>query len=99
MKVFNKLLRSIGSSVLAFCSSVGRIVIFALNAILHLVRPPFYGREVLSQLMQIGFYSLPVVGLTALFTGAALALQIYSGGVRFSAESVVPSIVALQELI
>ena len=95
MKVFNKLLRSIGSSVLAFCSSVGRIVIFALNAILHLVRPPFYGREVLSQLMQIGFYSLPVVGLTALFTGAALALQIYSGGVRFSAESVVPSIVAI----
>ena len=95
MKAFNKLLQSIGSSVLVFCSSIGRIVIFALNSILHLFRPPFYGKEFIIQFMQIGFYSLPVVGLTALFTGAALALQIYSGGARFSAESVVPSIVAI----
>jgi alanine racemase len=35
--------------------------------------------------------SLPVVGLTALFTGGALALQIYAGGARFNAEAVVPS--------
>ena len=35
------------------------------------------------------------MGLTAVFTGAALALQIYSGGTRFNAESVVPSIVAI----
>ncbi len=45
--------------------------------------------------MRIGYFSLPVVGLTTLFTGAALALQIYAGGARFSAESVVPSIVAI----
>jgi len=45
MKAFNKLLQSIGSSVLVFCSSIGRIVIFALNSILHLFRPPFYGKE------------------------------------------------------
>lgn len=45
--------------------------------------------------MQIGWFSLPVVGMTALFTGGALALQIYAGGARFSAESVVPSIVAI----
>ncbi|MDP5345148.1 MAG: ABC transporter permease, partial [Paracoccaceae bacterium] len=41
------------------------------------------------------YFSLPVVGLTALFTGGALALQIYAGGARFSAEAVVPSIVAI----
>ncbi len=45
--------------------------------------------------MRIGYFSLPVVGMTALFTGAALALQIYAGGARFNAESVVPSIVAI----
>ncbi len=33
--------------------------------------------------------------LTALFTGGALALQIYAGGARFNAETVVPSIVAI----
>jgi ABC transport permease subunit len=36
-----------------------------------------------------------VVGLTAIFTGGALALQIYAGGARFNAEAVVPSIVAI----
>ncbi len=36
-----------------------------------------------------------MVGLTTLFTGGALALQIYSGGARFNAEAVVPSIVAI----
>lgn len=35
------------------------------------------------------------MGLTALFTGGALALQIYAGGSRFNAEAVVPSIVAI----
>ncbi|NKX72018.1 ABC transporter permease, partial [Rhodobacteraceae bacterium R_SAG1] len=39
--------------------------------------------------------SLPVVGLTAIFTGGALALQIYAGGARFNAEAVVPQIVAI----
>ena len=48
-----------------------------------------------SAILQIGYFSLPVVGLTALFTGGALALQIYAGGSRFSAEAVVPQIVAI----
>ncbi len=33
--------------------------------------------------------------MTAVFTGGALALQIYAGGSRFNAETVVPSIVAI----
>ena len=56
---------------------------------------PFYAREFGKSLFHIGFLSLPVVGLAALFTGGALALQIYSGGARFSAEAVVPQIVAI----
>jgi phospholipid/cholesterol/gamma-HCH transport system permease protein len=55
----------------------------------------FYFREFTQQLLTIGYFSLPVVGLTALFTGGALALQIYSGGARFNAEAVVPSVVAI----
>jgi phospholipid/cholesterol/gamma-HCH transport system permease protein len=74
---------------------LGRIAIFAGETLSHLVRPPFYPKEFLAALMQIGWFSLPVVGMTALFTGGALALQIYAGGARFSAEAVVPSIVAI----
>ncbi len=88
-------LASIGRSTMALFASIGRVVMFGALAISHLIRPPFYGREFAAQVLQIGFYSLPVVGLTALFTGGALALQIYSGGARFSAEAVVPSVVAI----
>ena len=73
----------------------GKISLFVISTYTHIIRPPFYWRELLSRIFNIGYLSLPVVGLTALFTGAALALQIYSGGARFNAESVVPSIVAI----
>ncbi|MEL6516661.1 MAG: ABC transporter permease [Pseudomonadota bacterium] len=90
-----KILAAIGATVLGFLAVIGQITIFAARAVSHLVRPPFYPREFLTQLGFIGFLSLPVVGLTALFTGGALALQIYAGGARFNAETVVPSIVAI----
>lgn len=85
----------LGRSVIAMQASIGRVAIFTANAVSQLFRPPFYPRELLQALLQIGWLSLPVVGLTALFTGGALALQIYAGGSRFQAESVVPSIVAI----
>ncbi|MEJ6479070.1 MAG: ABC transporter permease [Octadecabacter sp.] len=86
---------SLGAAVLAVFAAIGRVAIFTAQTISHLVRPPFYPREFGQALLQIGYFSLPVVGLTAFFTGGALALQIYAGGARFSAEAVVPQIVAI----
>jgi phospholipid/cholesterol/gamma-HCH transport system permease protein len=88
-------LASIGAAFLGLLASVGRLAMFTGQTLSHLIRPPFYGREFGNALIQIGYFSLPVVGLTALFTGGALALQIYAGGARFSAEAVVPQIVAI----
>ena len=85
----------IGRSTLFFLAAIGRVVLFGLDILRHCVTGPFYWRELFSSLIQIGWLSLPVVGLTALFTGGALALQIYAGGARFNAEAVVPSIVAI----
>lgn len=90
-----RFLAAIGRSVIEMFASIGRIVLFAGTALSHLLRPPFYLREFAQALLFIGYFSLPVVGLTALFTGGALALQIYAGGARFNAETVVPSIVAI----
>ena len=89
------LLTATGRGTRGALEGVGRVVRFALAVLAHMLRPPFYTREFLWQLMAIGWQSLPVVGLTALFTGGALALQIYAGGARFNAEAVVPSIVAI----
>lgn len=88
-------LRGIGRTTLAAFAAIGRIAIFAASAVSHILRPPFYPKEFVQAIFHIGYFSLPVVGMTALFTGGALALQIYSGGARFSAETVVPSIVAI----
>ena len=86
---------SLGRLFINSLASLGRVVLFAINTISHIVRPPFYPREFLSALINVGYLSLPVIGLTAIFTGAALALQIYSGGSRFNAPEVVPQIVAI----
>ncbi len=90
-----RFLASIGRAVLSALASVGSVALFALETVSHLFRPPFYGREFWHALIQIGWLSLPVVGLTAFFTGGALALQIFAGGSRYGAEAVVPSIVAI----
>lgn len=86
---------TIGRSTLGMLRVIGQVTIYAGRAVSHILRPPFYPRELLWQLLQIGWLSLPVVGLTALFTGGALALQIFAGGSRFNAEAVVPQIVAI----
>jgi phospholipid/cholesterol/gamma-HCH transport system permease protein len=89
------LLAGLGRSVLSALAMMGRVAMFAADTVSHLFRPPFYAREFGHALIHIGWLSLPVVGMTALFTGGALALQIYAGGSRFNAETVVPSIVAI----
>ena len=83
--------RRIGRLALGLTRAMGRVAIFAGRGLGAVPEP----REFLRQLVQIGWLSLPVVGLTALFTGAALALQMYSGGQRFSAAEVVPAVVAI----
>ena len=88
-------LAALGRTVLAALAALGRVALYTGATLAHLVRPPFYLREFGQSLLTVGYFSLPVVGLTAVFTGGALALQIYAGGARFSAEAVVPQIVAI----
>ena len=90
-----KVLRNLGQCVNVSLNKIGKVTDFIISIFLNLVTPPIYGREILKAFYQIGWMSLPVLGLTALFTGGALALQIYAGGSRFNAEQVVPAIVAI----
>ncbi|MGP1395191.1 MAG: MlaE family ABC transporter permease [Inquilinaceae bacterium] len=86
---------AIGGSFLTFLTHIGRLAIFTGTAVSHCFRPPFYPRQYLRQFIDIGYYSLPVVGLTTLFTGMVLALQSYSGFSRFNAESAIATVVVL----
>ncbi len=95
MKRILDLLALIGRGVIGAAAHAGNLALFALSGLSHLVRPPFYGRMFLRALIEIGFFSLPVVALTAIFTGMVLALQSYTGFARFSAEGAVASLVVL----
>src|SRR4029077_6125333 len=57
--------------------------------------PPYFPRLIVRQVLYIGYFSLPVVGLNALFTGMVLALQSYTGFSRFNAQSAVATVVVL----
>jgi len=86
---------AVGQSFLSFFAAVGRLFVFAAKAVGHIFAPPFFGRITLKQFMDIGYYSLPVVGMTTLFTGMVLALQSYTGFTRFNAEGAIASVVVL----
>ena len=88
-------LAAVGRASLAMCEAVGALALFAAQAIAFGLRGPIYSRQLLRQMVEIGFYSLPVVGLTAIFTGMVLALQSYTGFSRFEAASAIPTIVVL----
>ena len=86
---------ALGRAVLGALQGVGAVVLFALEGVSHLFRPPFYGRLFLRQVVEIGYFSLPVVALTAFFTGMVLALQTSPGFARFNAEGAVANVVVL----
>ncbi|WP_029006776.1 MlaE family ABC transporter permease [Azospirillum halopraeferens] len=88
-------LAAIGRAFLVFLGATGNVAMFTGIAVSHCLRPPIYLRQVLRQMIDIGYYSLPVVGLTALFTGMVLALQSYSGFARFQAEGAIATVVVL----
>lgn len=83
----------LGRFLLNFWGAVGCVGIFCATTLMHCCRPPFYGRELARQLIDIGFYSLPVVALTTLFSGMVIALQTYTGFSSISAESAVALVV------
>lgn len=88
-------LAAIGRVIISFTQAAGRLGLFVFDIISQLFRPPWYWHQLGQQIIHIGYFSLPVVGLTAIFTGMVLALQSYTGFSRFSAEGAVATVVVL----
>lgn len=88
-------IQTVGALTLNGFGGIGRTFRFFLQSFIAAVTPKFYPKQIFRQVMEIGYYSLPVVGMTAIFTGAVLALQSYSGFSRFNAESTIATVVVL----
>ncbi|MBF0093291.1 MAG: ABC transporter permease [Alphaproteobacteria bacterium] len=85
----------VGGIFITFLRHTGRMSLFTLRAVSHCVRPPFFPRLIGRQMVEIGYYSLPVVGLTTIFSGMVLALQSHTGFARFAAEGAVATVVVI----
>src|ERR1700691_3530668 len=89
-------LASIGRVFFGFLTATGRLPFFAVVWVIHCFPPPIYFRLIGRQLLDIGYYSLPVVGLTAIFIGMVLALQLHTGFNRITGgESAIAQVVVL----
>ncbi|HEY4592330.1 MAG TPA: ABC transporter permease, partial [Thermoanaerobaculia bacterium] len=81
--------------VAGFFEEMGRFMQMVGRVFAWTPRPPYDWGELLRQMVKVGVNSMPVVLLTAMFTGMVLALQTFSVLRRFNAESFVGSLVAL----
>lgn len=88
-------IKKIGALGIGFAAALWRYVQFAARAAHNMFTPPYYPMVLLKQALEVGFYSLPVVALTALFAGMVLAVQSYSGFSQFSAEGAVANVVVV----
>ena len=86
---------ALGRGTIGAVQGTGSVALFGAEGMSHLLRPPFYGRMFLRALLEFAFFSLPVVALTAIFSGMVIALQSYTGFSRFGAESAIANVVVL----
>ena len=88
-------LRRQGKPLVKFITRLGELSVFVAQSLYNCITPPFYGRNLMRQIIDMGFYSLPVVGLTTIFAGMVIALQSYSGFMRYGAEGAVAEVVLI----
>ncbi len=84
-----------GSRIESVFLEVGRFFITLWRVLLWTPRRPWDFKQLLRQMVVVGIDSLPVVLLTAMFTGMVLALQTFTVLQRVGAESFVASLVSL----
>lgn len=88
-------LQLLGKPLLSFVLELGAFTCFVAKSVYNCFMPPFYIKLFVNQFLNMGFYSLPVVGLTTLFAGMVIAIQTYSGFSKFGAESAVATVVLI----
>jgi phospholipid/cholesterol/gamma-HCH transport system permease protein len=61
---------------ISMMENIGGHLIFFGQTVKWIFRPPFDARNILNQMLEIGYRSLPVTAITLFFTGMVMALQV-----------------------
>jgi len=89
------MLTAIGRYTESLCIHIGLYASTLGRAVRRMFSRPWHARMLLLQAEEVGVQSMPVVLLTALFTGMVLALQSYIVFHRFAAESMTGIVVSM----
>jgi phospholipid/cholesterol/gamma-HCH transport system permease protein len=95
MNALVRFLERLGAGATRYLEEAGNLCLLLVRTVGWVVRPPFRVRSLVEQMASVGVNSVPIVLITAIFTGAVLALQTMTGFRRFNAEDMVGTIVAL----
>lgn len=93
MAKIEQTLQRTGEVVLSKLELIGKFCIFFFSS--FILKRTFPLRAFVEQMLNMWIRSLPLIGMTALFTGAVLALQSYTGFSRMNAESAIASVVVV----
>ncbi|RLC43791.1 MAG: ABC transporter permease [Candidatus Coatesbacteria bacterium] len=85
----------IGKRTLRFLGNMGGITLMFYRAFINIFLPPFGIKRTFKQMLVFGVESIPVVALTAVFTGMVLALQTTYEISKFGAENYIGGVVGL----
>ena len=85
--------QTLGKNVLMFFSAIGRFSLFFGKMIESILNRQFFFKNLLESIYINGFCSIPVVGLTGIFTGAVLTVQLFNSLKMFGIDNTIPYIV------
>ena len=74
---------------------VGDSILFGARALLAAFRPPFEFRETARQLYEIGWLSVPLIGVSGFAVGIVLSMHTRASLERFGAEALIPAALTL----
>jgi phospholipid/cholesterol/gamma-HCH transport system permease protein len=86
-------MRRAKSLFVSFFEWFGELGFFCGRLLKSAFVPPFEGRELLSQLDEIGSRSLPLVALAGAATGVVLSLQVRDSLIRFGGKALLPEVI------
>jgi len=95
MRLIELIFGTVGRRILNLLKVIGGISILFGNAFINIFIPPYNFKRIFKQMLIIGVQSLPVILLTAVFTGMVLALQTTYQLAKFGAQSFIGGIVGL----
>ncbi|WCR57878.1 MlaE family ABC transporter permease [Wolbachia endosymbiont of Ctenocephalides felis wCfeJ] len=88
-------IRIIGKYFIKLLLRLGSAFTFFIQSLYHCFVPPYYLGNVGRQIIEIGFFSLPIVGLAGIFIGAVIVLQSNLSGPLINPEQIIPKLVTV----